>query len=721
MTSSRAIFCTLLAAAALGPAAAAPPPPPRFSYTSSLDVEKGNPLHQTSVFRFSHVDVMHLHMADAPLYLDLNVTAAFLEMLMGKDRVWRQNHRNYTLMAAAREDASRSVEKARAIITQMGGEEAIRRAETLSGGHYYGRLADQINEEKALAQKKQEEAEARSRGTRLNRDLTGLIGVGAGLFASGLGVWNRVDIVSLKSEVSRLHSSDQLLASGIAATNAELHKLTKTLRSSIRQSALSTTELWRQVEALHITNTMRHITQHLADTAAAAAVHRIAPAAIAPEEASSAIKEVDRKARSRHLRSILTQPAGLQELHATSMMREDTFTIVVNIPLAPEGEPFQLYLFHQLPFWAGGAWNTINAPRPYLAELPSPKTDYTTMDADQFSRCSHIAHHFVCPHTATKLRKNAPIHGRNDNLCLYNVYANRTDMARETCTLNLVHEDEFVMQLEEGLFAFFTKHEARIDIKCPAWPRSHSYEISGVHMVRLQPGCSASTPSSTTTRRTSITPIRRSSKSFTAPISHQLLELANFTASIRAQAEAMEDDLAGIANSSQRLTNYYNPNNNSSPYSSGATFGPQPSHASVLITAVVTAILTFAAVTAAAYCYNKRQVAAMQRQWDEYTKPQEPAAPSIQVTAVANPPSAASEAAAPSPLAAEERPGHRGSEFLQPRRLLDEAIRSEAAAMNRSDAANVGAVPPRNQGAQLQYGNVLPPPLPDRNPQQQQQ
>ncbi len=344
MACSRAVIISLIAAAALGPAAAAPPP--RFTYTSSLDVEKGNPLHQTSVFRFSHVDVMHLHMADAPLYLDLNVTAALLEMLMGEDRVWRQNHRNYTLMAAAREDATRSVNKAKAIITQMGGEEAIRNAEAFAGQHYYARLADQINEEKAIARLKHEEAEARSKGTRLNRDLTGLIGVGAGLFASGLGVWNRVDIVSLKSEVSRLHNSDQLLASGIAATNAELHKLTNTLRTSIRQSALSTTALWRQVEALHIANTMRGITQHLSDTAAAAAVHRIAPAAIAPEEASSAIKEVDRKARTRHLRSILTLPAGLQELHATSMMRGDTFTIVVNIPLAPEGEPFQLYLFH---------------------------------------------------------------------------------------------------------------------------------------------------------------------------------------------------------------------------------------------------------------------------------------------------------------------------------------------------------------------------------------
>ena len=40
--------------------------------------------------------------------------------------------------------------------------------------------------------------------------------------------------------------------------------------------------------------------------------------------------------------------------------------------------------------------------------------------------------------------------------------------------------------------------------------------------------------------------------------------------------------------------------------------------------------------------------------------------------------------------------------------------------MNSNDAANIGAAPPRNQGAQIQYGNVLAPPLPGRNPQQQQ-
>ena len=150
----------------------------------------------------------------------------------------------------------------------------------------------------------------------------------------------------------------------------------------------------------------------------------------------------------------------IMALGASASIEENRFFLVIHFPVYKVGSHFKSFLVRQRPFIAGDHFLSFNSPNDVIAISPQNDYYFETKKLDLEEQCTKVLGKYFCNHI-TQWDSNF------DASCLYQLYQNNQESARNLCKLVTIPKKETVIEITSGLLKWFYPISTTVQMKCP--------------------------------------------------------------------------------------------------------------------------------------------------------------------------------------------------------------------------------------------------------------
>ncbi len=167
--------------------------------------------------------------------------------------------------------------------------------------------------------------------------------------------------------------------------------------------------------------------------------------------------------------------------------------IYTKIPLLSQKFELDVYKFNQQPFHTADGWHQFVTTRPYLAVGKRPATVFSTFSDAEFNRCRIVAGYWVCEQSPQLKKNQANLAGKDDDRCLYALWAKDSEATRVFCTLTRAESVLRTVSLGYNTFILYTPAPVNVVFDCPG-KQTVSERVNHTATFFLPAGCYAETP-----------------------------------------------------------------------------------------------------------------------------------------------------------------------------------------------------------------------------------
>ena len=167
--------------------------------------------------------------------------------------------------------------------------------------------------------------------------------------------------------------------------------------------------------------------------------------------------------------------------------------IYTKIPLLSQKFELDIYKFNQQPFNTEDGWHEFVTSRPFLAVGKRPATVFSTFSDAEFNRCRVVAGYWVCEQSPQLKKNQANLEGKDDDRCLYALWAKDAEATRVFCTLTRAESVLRTVSLGYNTFILYTPEPVNVIFDCPG-KKTVSERVNHTATFFLPAGCYAETP-----------------------------------------------------------------------------------------------------------------------------------------------------------------------------------------------------------------------------------
>ena len=180
--------------------------------------------------------------------------------------------------------------------------------------------------------------------------------------------------------------------------------------------------------------------------------------------------------------------------YPTSYDFNDTHLLIyTKIPLLSQKFELDIYKFNQQPFHTEDGWHQFVTSRPYLAVGKRPATVFSTFSEAEFNRCRIVAGYWVCKQSPQLKKNQANLEGKDDDRCLYALWAKDSEATRVFCTLTRAESVLRTVSLGYNTFILYTPDPVNVVFDCPG-KKTVNERVNHTATFFLPAGCYAETP-----------------------------------------------------------------------------------------------------------------------------------------------------------------------------------------------------------------------------------
>jgi len=225
--------------------------------------------------------------------------------------------------------------------------------------------------------------------------------------------------------------------------------------------------------------------------------HHVEPGLIRPEIFHEELQDLAMLASRSGITLLSTSPAATVKFESCfAVFQNDTTRIYTHVPGYKEAQLLRLFKFNSIPFALNDTHFALAKPPKDVLAVDEAGTLYRTLSSEELRDCKMYAGLRYC--------ENANYFHKKGEDCLVALYESDMDKIKAHCELIIQPKQDFLTQINETHFMMFHAESQNIDVSCPDRPSQQS-RFKGLRMVRLDPGCQASTKTFTFEAPLSIT------------------------------------------------------------------------------------------------------------------------------------------------------------------------------------------------------------------------
>lgn len=325
-------------------------------------------------------------------------------------------------------------------------------------------------------------------GTRPKR----FIGIFQGVLGTFMGIYTQKQIRALERSVSDLYERTTHL---IDVTNKHSLQITE-VQNTVQDLAAYLKVMTIQNPALTLSDlgmVEHNISRSLEiarNTFQMAQFRRLSIDFLQPEHLQALFKEIQAHAAREKATLIPNKPSDLFQLELSYIFNGQQATLLLHVPMVPQGALLDLYRLHSFPLVYGD-----------VAFLPKPEYDVIALTTgfDRLSveikysdlmDCQHNNRFFICERHGI-LRRNL------SSTCLGALYGQNWEDALSRCRMEVGTHDEAVIHLGHEKYLVYTPEPRTIFTTCRGSSSEEGIKNSDIHLVtgiqeiKIQPGCTA--------------------------------------------------------------------------------------------------------------------------------------------------------------------------------------------------------------------------------------
>jgi len=320
---------------------------------------------------------------------------------------------------------------------------------------------------------------------RSRREILGGIAIGMAVAATALGVFNRVQINQLKTElfevkenVGRLFEVVQDFSSNFAALETGFNEIRTTL---LYQMMFNPTLFDSRLSRLE--NQLRGRLQRVTHAIQAAMHQRFAIDYLNPSELVNLFDQLARRADEAGCELLIQYHSDLFQVETSLLFDGQDGHLLIHVPMAPKGTLLRLFRLHPFPLPMFDTHHLMIDAEDDILAISSSETRYNVqLSSTDLLSCHRMNTVFMCDSFGVMSK-------RFNDTCLGALYMQRFELVRGLCKFRVTPLKEQVYQVRKGQYLVYSPDTSTATMKCRNGSHSEIHLQKGTQQVQIPPGC----------------------------------------------------------------------------------------------------------------------------------------------------------------------------------------------------------------------------------------
>ncbi len=309
--------------------------------------------------------------------------------------------------------------------------------------------------------------------------------MGMAIAATALGVFNRVQIEQLKTElfevksnVGRLFEVVQDFSSNFSALEAGFNEIRTTL---LYQVMFNPTLFDSRLSRLE--NQLRSRLHRVTHAIQAAMHQRFAIDYLNPAELVQLYGQLAGRAEEAGCELLIQYHSDLFQVKTSLLFDGQDGHILIHVPMAPKGTLLRLFRLHPFPLPMFDTHHIeIDAEDDILA-ISSSETRYNVqLTSTDLLSCHRMNQVFMCDSFGVMSK-------RFNDTCLGALYMQRFELVRGLCKFRVIPMKEQVYQVRKGQYLVYSPNTSTATMRCRNGSHSEIHLQRGTQQVKIPAGC----------------------------------------------------------------------------------------------------------------------------------------------------------------------------------------------------------------------------------------
>jgi len=314
----------------------------------------------------------------------------------------------------------------------------------------------------------------------------GVIALPLAIAATGLGLYNRKQLESLRAELFDVKSNTQRLfriVQDISIGMQQVESAMEALRTTLILVIASTPAII-DARMTRIENQLRHRVQSAVHAVQAAIHGRLAIDYLDPKSINTMFQQVKERANQLGCDLLMEYHTDLFSIETSLLFDGNDGHLILHLPMAPKEGQLRLFRLH--PF-----------PLPFFEDkylIPDVKNDVIAISstdnrlnvqlaAVELLSCHRMGQLFLCDNFGVLSR-------RFNQTCLGALYMSLFEEAEKICKFKVVPAEEQVYQIHKGEFIVYSPNPVTVNIRCRNGTATEKHLRKGSQKFDLSKGCS---------------------------------------------------------------------------------------------------------------------------------------------------------------------------------------------------------------------------------------
>ena len=330
-------------------------------------------------------------------------------------------------------------------------------------------------------------------GFQRDRQKRGLLAVLGGLTLFGGMALTEVQMQQLRNSIHDLKNHVNTIVRTVGQQHTLIGRNTEALRQLYNRTSHQYQQLQVQLALNHAADKAREVRDNTRAVVNMLKMGHLDSTLVHNGPLKAQLDEINAVANKHRLMVPNLSTAAVHSYPTSYDFNDTHLLIYTKIPLLSQKFELDIYKFNQQPFDTKDGWHQFVTSRPYLAVGKRPATVFSTFSEAEFNRCRIVAGYWVCEQSPQLKKNQANLEGKDDDRCLYALWAKDADATRVFCTLTRAESVLRTVSLGYNSFILYTPEPVNVIFDCPG-RKTVSERVNHMATFFLPAGCYAETP-----------------------------------------------------------------------------------------------------------------------------------------------------------------------------------------------------------------------------------
>jgi hypothetical protein len=320
---------------------------------------------------------------------------------------------------------------------------------------------------------------------RPRREILGGIASGVAVAATAMGMYNRVQIEQLKTELfevrentGRLFEIVQDFSQNMVTLETGFNEIRTTL---LYQVMFNPTLLDSRLSRLE--NQLRGRLRRVTHAIQAAMHQRFAIDYLNPAELVNLFQQLSKRADEAGCELLVQYHSDLFQVETSLLFDGQDGHLLIHVPMVTKGTLLRLFRLQPFPLPMFDTYHLMIDAEDDILAISSSETRYNIqLSSTDLLSCHRMNQVFMCDSYGVMSK-------RFNDTCLGALYMQRFELVRSLCKFRVVPLKEQVYQVRKGQYLVYSPEASTASMRCRNGSHSEIHLQGGTQQVKIPPGC----------------------------------------------------------------------------------------------------------------------------------------------------------------------------------------------------------------------------------------